>query len=112
MFKLWLESRENVYSWLSPTGKFFPVPINSNHSIYANQLTNLKYPFSMEKLFENKWFRIYFYKDQIVAHNNIYQLNDQQKNKLIELALEENFDFVIIDNEVKERVVWSRDEKF
>lgn len=104
-FFVWLENRENLHSWLSPTGKFVPL-MGKSHGDYAQSLGS-----NIDQMWEKGWARIIYFADKVYAHNEKMPLNFKQKNSLIDAAIENNMNHVVYDSGDNETIIWSELDK-
>jgi hypothetical protein len=128
-FKIWLNetNSNNLYSWLSPQGEFFPV-YNSHHTEYAIKLIpeitdkhiNIKNPAeARDLLFEKGWMRITYEKKStssglphitIYVNNSTTPPNRIQKAELIDFAIiKQNVFEIIYDNDTNEKTIWTKE---
>lgn len=100
-----------LYSWLSPDGKFFELQndFKTTHSTLATQLTGLKYPLNMSKLYGDGWQRITYYGDDIYSNNPTIAPNERQQKALINAAKNHYSQRIIWDNDDKSPVIWHAD---
>ena len=73
------------------------------------KITSLSYPECNIFLFNKGWQRITFYSKDLYANNNIKPPNQKQKKELIDLAITNNFERIIYDNENIDKVIWHVD---
>ena len=113
-FKLWLESRAQLYSWLDPEGNAFPVG-NQGHDTTAYQILKNELPpnksyEALSLLMKRGWQRINYIGRELIASN--YEgiiVNRKQKRTLIDLAHEYEFNTSEFDNGVSNNsIIWSR----
>lgn len=100
-----------LYSWLSPSGEFKVMQIDflATHSTLATQLTGLKYPLNMSKLYGDGWQRITYYGYDIYSNNPTIAPNERQKKALINAAKKHNSQRIIWDNDDRSPVIWHAD---
>jgi len=113
-------SRENLYSWLSPSGQFYPL-INRNHGAKAQELINTKYKnypviINMQKsgkynyydmMYAIDFHAIRFVNSSIYTEHPSKRPTQQQMRSLIQTALENDFKRIIWDNWEETTVIWT-----
>ena len=107
-FKKWiyLSESNSLYSWLDPNGVFHPLTGVDNHGTWATKTTNLKYPKSMDKLFQDGWQRITYYGHDVYTHNPNKPPNERQFRELKKRAIDKILTRIIYDNEGTDKVIW------
>lgn len=98
-----------LYGWLSPTGMFNSLKGMGNHGDYAKFHTGLQWPDSINKMFHEKWQRITFYGQDVYMHNPINAPTSFQIKKLKDLAIENEYNRIIYDNEDADKIIWDID---
>lgn len=98
-----------LYGWLSPTGVFNSIKGMGNHGDYAKFHTGLNWPDSINKMFKERWQRITFSGQDVYVHNSIHPPTDFQIKKLKDLAIENEYNRIIYDNEDTNKVIWDID---
>jgi len=106
-FKLFLENRENLTSWLNPSGKFFPVQGSQTHTNLAIQITHQAYPKCFQILLNKGWQRINYINNNLYAYNTIKPPNQSQLDSLIELAMINKINNIYYDNERSDEILWT-----
>jgi len=102
-FKQFLENRENLHSWLSPKGEFFPLFGHYNHGSWAQSNHNAQ----IDQMWKKGWFRINYYGTTLYAHNETMPLNQIQTKELIDSAIENHMEKVVWDSGNDEKVLWT-----
>lgn len=115
-FKVYFESREYLYGWLSPNGEFISNGVNSHHTtameILRSKYKTDEYDQSMQapmtELFMRGWQRISYAGNEIFSNNRFIAPNSKQLKELKNLAIENNFSEITFDNDEDSRTIWSR----
>ena len=101
--------KANAHSWQTPSGKFYPIA--DTHDMDARKkFVGMRSKDAVLDAFKKGYNRIHHYSTTLYAHNEIYPLNDVQKNALIQLALHNDFDKLIFDAGEENYVIWSRND--
>ncbi len=114
-FKLWLESPQDKYSWLDPSGRFYPVSHGYNHGSFAanilkNKIDDSLLSQSLIILMKRGWQRVIFYGSELIANNDqVKTINTLQRQALIDYAIENNMEKVSFDNSEDDKVLWHID---
>lgn len=110
-FKCVFSSKEEMYSWLSPTGQFFPVDRNGTHSEAAWLRFPPKpgdtKPDPLATAWQAGWYRITYMGGTLYAHNDLVPPNPSQKKALEDLAIEQHMEDVQIDHNGDLSTIWS-----
>lgn len=110
-------SRDNFYSWLSPSGEFHI--FNDSHGEWAEKYLNKKgidkgssesFGSVLNYMFKRGWFRITRYGDDIYCHNPFIKPSGKPLKELIDSAIENNMRLIKWDNEDDERIIWVNEE--
>jgi hypothetical protein len=118
---VWLENIDNLASWLSPDGEFFPV--SGNHFSYARAIydkfvkgnINLLPGYEQSSSFDPLhaimlagWVRVTHVGKTLIAHNESRRtLNSTQKKALILLARQEAMEQIEFDTGEDSNVLWT-----
>lgn len=95
-------------SWLSPGGKFFPVPAHSSHAEQSRAM-GFEGP---DALFQNGWHRVIVQGRDVYVYNPHMTLNHKQKGELTDAAMTEGMTAVNHDNGKTTRVIWDKQDRF
>jgi hypothetical protein len=112
-FDMFLEHRLDLHSWLDPQGNFYPVQ-TSHYASAINIIQHLKIPLdgnAVHSLMKLGWMRITYENTLLYANNGFKPLNSNQKKQLVDLAIENNIQKVVFDNDENERVIWSNEDQ-
>ncbi len=110
-FKVWLcEARYNdMVSWLSPTGKFYPVECTTHTDDAIKHVSAKNAAEAKDTLLKNGWMRVTYLNKNLYANNPHVAPNSSQKRELVDLALmRDNITHVIYDNDEDEKVIYSK----
>lgn len=117
-YNLYLENySRNFYSWLSPSGTFYPV--EQSHGDWAREYlikTDPKYsqPDSdkdyIDAMFRKGWFRITLYSNKIYCHNPIKKPSGKALKALIDECIEQHRMNIHWDNEDDDILLWVNSE--
>lgn len=110
-FKQFLEDvRRDLYSWLSPDGKFYPVPSQGHDYAAYKILKGEVEPYiALHTLMQRNWLRVTFYARNLVAHNEESKMiNSIQRRALIDLAIQNNMESIDFDNGHREINLWNK----
>lgn len=109
------ESNENLYSWLSPSGKFYPIPDDSNHAKYGlkilNDLNVIPKHNVYYDLFKLGWQRITFLNRIVYSNNSYHKPNKRQLKELIDSTLLSGKTSIMWDNEEDYKQLWIKLEE-
>lgn len=105
------------YSWLSPSGEFFPIPNMETHDSWMYRYMRRKGMIDLdiprghidvvETAFTKGWCRITRYGDSVYCHNSVYKPSGKILKALIDSAIEHNMGKIVWDSEDDEKVLWS-----
>jgi len=110
-FKLYFENskNDNLYSWLSPAGEFYPV--NTNHGKWAEEYLQTINPSKvLDYMFRRGWFRITRYGTRVYCHNPVIKPSGKALKALIDECIETNMMNIHWDNEDDDIILWSNDD--
>lgn len=110
MFKKFIENfsnPQNKYSWLDPQGTFHPV--TTDHIRFAQEITGNVLGYN--EFFKKGYLRI-TYMGKILYANNPFKIpNEKQKRNLIDLAIFNNMDEIIFDNDKDDFSLWKNEKQ-
>lgn len=106
--------RQDLYSWLSPDGRFISVGPRHNHVEWAYQ--NFKGDADtglspLNEAWDSGWYRVVYYNKTLYAHNDSVLPTSSQRKSLIDLAITEGMDEAMLDHNGTETLVWSSSDK-
>lgn len=111
MFKQFLEnfsSPQNKYSWLDSSGTFHPVSADLDHIRFAQNITGNILGYN--DFFKKGYLRITYMGKILYANNPFKTPNDKQKRNLIDLAIFNDMDEIIFDNDKNDFSLWKREK--
>jgi hypothetical protein len=115
-FKSWIikEERENLRSWLTPQGEFHPLKgmMHSHDALNFHSRTSEFFRQAQDDLLEKGWQRIATYEKNIMTNNPYLEPNRDQKEALINLAIEQNMSNITYDNDKNTKIIWDKSDKF
>ena len=115
-FKSWIikEERDKLRSWLTPQGEFHPLQgkMHSDDALNFHSITSQYYKEAIEDLYKKGWQRVTNYVNTIMISNPYREPNRDQKEALINLAIEQNMSNVTYDNDKTETIIWDKSDKF
>lgn len=100
-----LPDKPSSYSWLTPSGDFYRV--RQSHGDEASWLLSVDRNQSAAKAFSLGWARIEADGDTLYANLPRKTLTGKQRTALIGLAEHLNKSRIILDNDLKTKVIWS-----
>ena len=115
-FKSWIikEERDKLRSWLTPQGEFHPLQgtMHSHDALNFHSRTSEFFKEAQEDLYKKGWQRVTNYVNTIMISNPYREPNRDQKEALINLAIEQNMSTVTYDNDKTETIIWDKSDKF
>jgi hypothetical protein len=99
-------ARQDSHSWLTPAGKFLPIPAGHTHGSVAAKAGE-----SIESLWGKGWQRVTYIGRELLAHNEAQAPTATQRQALIDHAVEEGFSHVKHDHGEDERILWSEHDQ-
>lgn len=110
-FRLWLETQQDRYSWLDPSGRFHPLPLGSSHSDFAAQILHGRVNPSLSPLaalMQKGWQRIVFMGSELIANNDQTRtINPAQTSALINSAIENKMTKIEFDYGDDLKTIWT-----
>ena len=103
--KILLESKENSYCWLTPTGKV--IRVHNTHGETARKIfPNSKDP--IMEMWKLGYQRVtYMYDGSLLVNNELKFPTRQQLNILIDIAYDGNHDRIVYDSGENEKIIWT-----
>jgi hypothetical protein len=106
-FRFLLMERDNkCVSWLSPHGKFYPVD-KAHGKTDIGILNTLDKRDIVNGMWKRGYIRVTYQGDRLYAHIEGNRMNDKQKQCLINLAIENDFDYIYYDTGDDGSIMWS-----
>lgn len=98
---------ENLYSWLSVDGRFFPVK-GKVHGEAARDIIGDYTTHNIEtKMYRMGFVRVTYENDEMFAHNELHPPSDKQRRKLVDLAINTNINYIYYDKGEHFIPLWS-----
>jgi hypothetical protein len=96
-------AREDSYSWLAPSGKFYPIPAGKTHQ----EAATVAHKSAMPLLKASGWHRVFHIGRELWTDNEMVPPNSRQRQALKDHAIEHGFTHVLHDYGDGERTLWS-----